>query len=229
MKEGRVSTEGEQAISVVICDDDLVLTDSLSLVLASAEDVSTVGVAARGDQAVQMCSTLRPDVCVMDINLHSEPNGLEATRLIRAAVPATKVLVLAADKTDERVVSAIESGAVGFVHKGEGLQAVVSAVREAARGGSLFDHDRLPALIQRAAGERASRIEIQERMARLTGREREVLSILQAGAGNPEIAGLLFISPRTVETHVQNLLRKLNVHSKLEAVAFAMRHSNLVS
>jgi DNA-binding NarL/FixJ family response regulator len=222
-------SEGAHVISVVICDDDQVLTDSLSLVLTSAEDVQTVGIASRGDQAVQICSMLRPDVCVMDINLHSEPNGLEAARRIREAVPGTKVLVLAADKTDELEVSVIESGAVGFVHKGEGLQAMVSAVHEAARGRTLFDHDRLPGLIQRAAGERASRIDVQGRMARLTDREREVLSFLQEGAANDEIAGQLFISPRTVETHVQNVLRKLGVHSKLEAVALATRHQNLVS
>ena len=228
MDEPTLDGDQRGRVSVVVCDDDLVLTDALRLVVSSSRDVDIAAVVSTVGDAVDACSRLRPDVCTMDVYLASEPNGLEGTRRVRAASPGTKVLVVTADKSDEVVLGTIEAGAVGLVHKGEGLQAVISALKRAAEGQTLIDHARLPALIERASRERASRAWIEQRMARLTTREREVLSLLQGGARNDEISEALFISLRTVETHVQNVLRKLGAHTKLEAVAIAL-HKRLAS
>jgi RNA polymerase sigma factor (sigma-70 family) len=219
--------EQRRRVSVVVCDDDVVLTDALRLVVSSSRDIDIAAAVPTVGDAVDACSRLQPDVCAMDIHLDSEPNGLEGARRVRAASPGTKVVVVTADRSDEVIVGAIEAGAVGHVHKSEGLQAVISAMRQAAEGLTLIDHARLPALLERASRQRASRARMEQRMERLTKREREVLSLLQQGARNDEIAEALVISRRTVETHVQNLLRKLGAHTKLEAVAFALRHKRL--
>lgn len=227
MDAAKIETEHGRPVSAVVCDDDLVLTDALALVVSSSSGVEIAAAVSTVGEAVDACARLRPDVCVMDIHLGSEPSGLEGTRRVRAASPSTKVLIVTADKSDEVVLGAIEAGAVGHVYKSDGLQAVISAMRQVANGRTLIDHARLPALLERTSQERARRARIEQRMARLTRRERQVLSLLMEGARNDEIADALFISQRTVETHVQNLLRKMGAHSKLEAVAVAMHSKSL--
>jgi len=215
-------------ISVLICDDHQLVTDALSLVVRSEHDMELVAQpVGRAEEAIDICRRAEPDICVMDVLLGPGLNGIEATRRIRSASPNTTVIVLSGDNTDERVVAAIEAGAAGLVHKGEGLQAIVGAIRAAAHGESLIDHATLPGILERASTERRSRSEIESRMARLTSREREILGLLETGASSDEIARRLYISPRTVETHVQNLIRKLGVHSRLEAVALAAQYGRL--
>ena len=215
-------------ISVLICDDHQLVTDALSLVVRSAPDMELVAEpVGRAEEAIDICRRAEPDICVMNVGLGPGLNGIEATRRIRSVSPNTIVIVLSSNNSDERVVAAIEAGAAGLVHKGEGLQAVVGAIRAAAQGESLIDHATLPGILERASNERRSRSEIESRMVNLTSREREILGLLQAGASGDEIARRLYISRRTVETHVQNLIRKLGVHSRLQAVALAAQYARL--
>jgi DNA-binding NarL/FixJ family response regulator len=226
---GANTVVNRRRVSVVVCDDDVVLTDALALAVSFSADIDMYAAVHTAREAVDACSRFQPDVCLIDIHLGADLTGLDATRRLRTASPTTKIIIVSGDKSDEAILGSIEAGAVGHVHKSDGLQAVISAIRQVADGESLIDHGRLPALLERTSRERARRAEVELRMVGLTKRERAVLSLLGEGAGNNEIADTLYISQRTVETHVQNLLRKLGVHSRLEAVAIALRHDRLSS
>ncbi|TMK86565.1 MAG: response regulator transcription factor [Actinobacteria bacterium] len=126
---------------------------------------------------------------------------------------------------DERLlVDAVEAGASGFLHKTEGVDDFLGTLKAAAAGEILIDRTALARLLPRVAREREARRDAQLLINQLTEREREVLGLLAQGYRNDDIAGRLYISPQTVQTHVRNLLGKLGVHSKLEAVAFAVKH-----
>jgi DNA-binding NarL/FixJ family response regulator len=216
------STANEGRLSVVICDDHPIVLDALRMAVVSSPQLVLAAVpVTRAEDAVETCRRVTPDVCVIDVNLATRWQGIEATRDICRVSPDTNVLVLSAFATDETVFSAIEAGAVGFVHKGEPVPAVVAAIVDVGRGRTVLDHEALPGVLQRASAERSARADAQRKLGCLSAREGEVLDLLRAGKRNDDIAADLFISTRTVETHVQHILRKLGVHSKLEAVALA--------
>lgn len=212
-------TETQAPVSVIICDDHPIVSDALKIaVTASPSLVLAADPVSRAEELVAICRRVQPDVCVIDVNLGGEPDGIEATRSVRDVASNTKVLVLSAYTSDETILSAIEAGADGFVHKGEPVRSVLQAIVDVGRGRSVIDRDALLGLVHRASRERAERAEVLERVEQLTRREREVLELVRGGAPNDEIARRLFVSPRTVESHVQHILRKLGVHSRLEAV-----------
>lgn len=211
---------GEQEISLLICDEQGFLLDALAMIVKRSDGISLVAEPAEdpGD-AIAICEEEHPDVVLMGIQLDSQPGAIEATRRIKASFPSTKVIVMSARLSDDRILEAIEAGADAFVSKSERVDRLFDLIKLAANGGQLIDSRALPQLLQRASLLRRAKQEIDRRMARLTEREREVLALLALGLRNVAIATRLVISERTVETHVQNVLRKLEVHSKLEAVA----------
>ena len=159
----------------------------------------------------------------MDIQLRGAVNGLEATRQIKRLSPATQVVVVSGMGQERVLVEAVEAGAVGFVEKTEAVESAIDAVKAAAAGEALIDPGTLSRLLRRAAEAREARRDTSMLTDQLTSREREILQLVAQGLRNADIARSLHLSVRTVQTHVQNILGKLGVHSRLEAVAFAVR------
>ena len=160
----------------------------------------------------------------MDIVFKGPMNGIQATRKIKEASPSTKVVIMTAHDDERLLVEAVEAGASGFLGKDEAANEVLAAAKAAADGEVLIDPTVLTRLLHQVAREREARREFQDLLEDLTDREREILQLLAEGLRNDDIASKLFISPQTVQTHVRNILGKLRVHSKLEAVAFAVKH-----
>jgi DNA-binding NarL/FixJ family response regulator len=211
----------ETRIRVLLVDDHQLLTDSLSGLLQREPDIQVVGVAPSVADA-KRAARERMDVVLMDYRL-PDGTGAEATRAIKARWPSAKVIMLTAISDDETVLDSIQAGADGYLTKDRASEEVVGAVRSAHMGEILLPRAIVFEIAQRVAIARrrgAGRRTIEQ----LTPRELEVLRALAEGLSSKEICDRLFIAPNTLRTHVQNVMSKLRVHSKLEAVAFAIRH-----
>ncbi len=220
-----MSEHATPPITLLICDDHKVLTDALAMVVERDPALRMVAPPVHApDQAVELCREHRPDVVLMDVVFKGSMNGIEATRSIKEVSPATKVVIMTAHQEDRLLVEAVEAGASGFLGKDEAADEVLAAAKAAADGEVLIDPTTLTRLLHQVAKEREARRDAQALLDELTLREHEILQLLAEGMRNEGIAQKLFISPQTVQTHVRNLLAKLGVHSKLEAVAFAVRH-----
>ena len=150
--------------------------------------------------------------------------GIEATRRIKERSPSTKVIIMTAHDEDRLMVEAVEAGASGFLSKDLPVDEILSAAKAAAEGEVLIDPATLTRLLAQVARQREEQRDAMALLGDLTERERQILQLLAEGKRNDDIAAELFISPQTVQTHVRNILGKLRVHSKLEAVAFAVKH-----
>lgn len=182
-----------------------------------------------GAAVIAAVAELKPDVVLMDVDLNGEIDGIEATGRIVRACPGTKVLVMSGSgDSDELLVKAIEAGAAGFMSKVEAATKILVAIRTIAAGESLLDTATLGWVLRRVHELRTARQLTSQRAGRLTERETEILTLLTAGKSNNDIANHLFLSVYTVNTHVRNLLTKLEVHSKTQAVAWAVR-SGIIS
>jgi NarL family two-component system response regulator LiaR len=176
------------------------------------------------EEGIALAEEHRPDVVLMDIVFKGSMNGIEATRKIKELSPATKVVIMTAHDDERLLVEAVEAGASGFLGKEEAAEEVLAAAKAAADGEVLIDPTILTRLLHQVAIEREARSSADALLGDLTDREREILQLLAEGLRNDDIASKLFISPQTVQTHVRNILGKLRVHSKLEAVSFAVKH-----
>jgi DNA-binding NarL/FixJ family response regulator len=213
-----------EAIRLLICDDHRLLTDTLTDVASHDSRLALLPAVHSPEEAVELARHTHPDVVLMDIEFRGPMNGIEATRRIKQISPSTKVVIMTAHEDEGLLVEAVEAGASGFLRKTEGVDEFIAAVKAAADGEILIDRAALARLLPKVARERETRRDAQRLLGQLTDREREILGELAKGMRNDDIASKLFISPQTVQTHVRNLLSKLDVHSKLEAVAFAVRH-----
>jgi NarL family two-component system response regulator LiaR len=223
-----VSKEARGPITLLICDDHRILTDALAMVVERDGALRMVaGPVHIPEEAIELCQTHRPDVVLMDIVFKGHMTGIQATSRIKEVSPATKVVIMTAHDEDRLLVEAVEAGASGFLGKEEAADEVLSAAKAAADGEVLIDPATLTRLLHQVSKEREARRDAQALLDDLTDREREILQLLAEGMRNDEIAQKLFISPQTVQTHVRNLLAKLGVHSKLEAVAFAVKHGSI--
>jgi DNA-binding NarL/FixJ family response regulator len=209
-------------IRILIADDHPVVRDGLAAMLATQADFQVVGEAGTGRETVRQALDLRPDVLLLDLEM-PDLDGARALEEIRAQFPEIQALVLTAFDTDERILSALKSGARGYLLKGAPRQEIFRAIRAVSQGGSLLEPvvtTRLLEHIRSAEGE-------GEILTPLTGREREVLEQVARGYSNKQIALALSISERTVKFHVSGILRKLNAANRAEAVQKALT-SNLI-
>jgi len=216
---------GDEPIVLVICDDHRILTDALAVLVDRDPGLRLAAPPVhRPDDAVSLAGEHHPDVILMDVQFKgTEMSGVEATRQIKAASPNTRVVIMTAHAGDDVLVDAAEAGASAFLTKEGSAEEVLDAVRSAAQGEILIDPDTLRRIMQQVATDREAKREALERFATLTDRESEILGLIAAGERNEEIAKALKIKPITVQTHVRNLLFKLDMHSKLEAVTYAVR------
>lgn len=220
--------EPREPVTLVICDDHKILTDALGMLVERQDDLRLVAPPVHDPAtAVELCREHTPDVVLMDLEFKGDLDGIEATRRVKEASPATKVVVMTAHDDERLLVDAVEAGASGFLGKGEAAGHVLSAVRMAADGEPLIDRALLARLLPLVTREREQRREVEALFATLTDREWEILRLLAQGQRNDDIARSLYISPQTVQTHVRNVLGKLGVHSKLEAVALAVKHEQI--
>jgi NarL family two-component system response regulator LiaR len=211
----------------LICDDHKILTDALAMVVERHGDLRLVAPPVHvPERAIELASEFAPDVVLMDLEFKGGGGmtGIDATRRIKDASPSTKVVIMTAHDDERLLVDAVEAGASGFLGKDEAANEVLQAAKAAAEGEVLIDPSVLTRLLHQVAREREARREATNLLDDLTEREREILQLLAEGVRNDGIAEKLFISPQTVQTHVRNILGKLRVHSKLEAVAFAVKH-----
>jgi len=218
--------DDERTLSLLLCDDHRVLTDALATVVGLDDGLELVAAPVHtAEEAITLTEEHLPDVVLMDIVFKGGGmSGIEATRRIKEISPATKVVIMTAHDEDRLLVEAVEAGASGFLGKDEAAEELLAAAKAAAEGEVLIDPGTLTRLLAQVARERAEQRDAQMLLNDLTDREREILQLLAEGMRNDDIASKLFISPQTVQTHVRNILGKLRVHSKLEAVAFAVKH-----
>jgi len=218
-------TEGSSAITLLICDDHKILTDALAMVVDRDGSLTMIAPPVHDPEAaIELCREHQPDVVLMDIVFKGSMNGIDATRKIKEVSPSTKVVIMTAHDDERLLVEAVEAGASGFLGKDEAADQVLAAAKSAAEGEVLIDPVVLTRLLHQVSKQREAERDVQVLFDSLTEREWEVLRFLARGRRNDDVAAALFISPQTVQTHVRNLLGKLHVHSKLEAVALAVRH-----
>ena len=208
------------AIRVLLVDDHQLLTDALSGLLAGEPDIQVCGVAASVAEAREV-ATEQMDVVLMDYVL-PDGTGAEATREIKRRWPSAKVVLVTGLSDDETMLDAVHAGVDGYLTKDRAGRDVVDAVRAAHAGEILLPRAVAYELAQRMGASR-QKSETHIDVHNLTPRELEVLRALVEGRSSRDICAELYISPNTLRTHVQNLLNKLRVHSKLEAVAVALR------
>jgi DNA-binding NarL/FixJ family response regulator len=207
-------------IRVLLADDHTVVRQGLKVLLTSDGDIEVVGEAENGRQAVQLTEQLLPDVTVMDVAMPIL-NGLDATRQIRRAAPATRVLILSSFSEDDYVQQAIEAGASGYLAKQTAANELVKAIRAAHSGSTFFSPSiaqRLRALVREGMPHRRPG---KRRADYLTAREAEVLQLIAEGRANKQIAAELGISIKTVEKHRQQVMNKLGIHD----IAGLTRHA----
>jgi DNA-binding NarL/FixJ family response regulator len=214
-------TNGE--IAILLADEQALFREAVRAVLEDEEDLHVVAEAHDGVQAVLAAERLHPDVAVIDAAL---PNcdGVRATTLIKARLPRCRVLLLGNEGEERLLMDAIEAGADGYLTKASAVSELIDATRAIHRGETLVPPRLLGPLLSGLVARRRRGDDALRRSERLTRREKEVLTLLAGGADNNGIAQQLVISPQTARTHVQNLLTKLEVHSRLEAVAFAVQN-----
>jgi len=208
-----------EPITVLIVDDHAVVRHGIRALLEAEGDFAVVGDVGSGGEAVLLAADLAPDVVLMDLVM-PEMDGVTATRLLKQQSPRSQVLVLTSYYDDEHIFPAIRAGALSYLLKSTGLDELTEAVRRAARGeATLHPHvaARMVRELNGASGETAALY------AALTEREREVLRLIADGLHNAEIAGRLVISERTVKSHVNNILAKLQVADRTQAAIFAWR------
>lgn len=210
-----------EPIRVLLVDDQQLVRTGFRMILSVADDIEVTGEATNGSQAIEQVAALRPDVVLMDVQM-PVMDGIEATRRL---AEQTRVVILTTFDQDDYLFDALAAGAAGFLLKNSGPEMLLEAVRSVAQGHALLSPEVTTRVIaqmnrHRAAPGRPDAIAEVD----LTERETEVLVAMARGLSNAEIARELFVGEATVKTHVSNLLAKLGVRDRVQAVAWAYRH-----
>jgi DNA-binding NarL/FixJ family response regulator len=211
----------ERPIRVVVSDDHPVVRQGLRSFL-EAQGFAVVGEAADGDEAVRLVTETRPDVLLTDLVMPGV-DGIEAIRRLRAGGPPVGILVLTSFSGAEQVIPAIQAGADGYLLKDAGPGVLEDAIRAVHRGEPMLSPEAAAVVMARVAGEPPAAGSEHPDLERLTAREREVLAGLGRGLSNRQLAAELFVSEKTVKTHVSSVLAKLRVADRTQAALFAVR------
>lgn len=205
-------------IRVMLADDHGILRAGLRALLGMEPDIEVVGEAADGQEAVTLAQALRPDVVVMDL-LMPRMDGLEATRQICTRLPETRVLVLTMQTEDHYLLRVLEAGGSGYVLKRSADNELIAAIRVVHRG-EVYLYPSAAGVLLEAYRRGGHTGETRERT--LTEREEEVLTLTAEGYSNTEIAGRIYLSPKTVDTYRQRIMEKLGLHHRAELVRYAL-------
>ncbi len=202
-------------IRVIIVDDHTVVRRGLVTVLASSEGMELVGEAENGEEAIRLCERLQPDVVLMDL-LMPKMDGVAATKMIHERWPQIRIIVLTSFKEKAYVEGAVKAGATSYLLKDVSAAELISAINRAVSGQPTLSPEAAQVLIQKIN-------EPPQPGNDMTGREREILALMVEGKSNSEIAENIIVSESTVKFHVSNILSKLGVSSRTEAVALAIK------
>ena len=205
-------------VQVVIADDHKLMRQGLSSLLRGHPDIEVVGEANNGREAVQLSETHRPDVVIMDVSM-PDLNGIDATRQIVARNPRARIIALSMHNDRQFAAEMFRAGAKGYLLKDSAFEELASAIRAVARDESFVASAMCGFSVEKSRNE--NRVEVAS--ARLSEREREVLQLIAEGKTTKEIAATLFLSAKTVETHRQHLMDKLEIRSVAELTKFALR------
>ena len=209
-------------IRVFLTDDHAVVRDGLRSLLEAQSDITVVGDAASGRETVRQVQQLRPDVVLMDIAM-PDMNGIDATQAIHEICPATQVVILSMYSTSEHIFRAFQAGARGYLLKESAGKEVVDAVRAAHSGSRYLSHGITETVLDEYMRQHQVNLE-KSPLERLSSREREVLQLVVEGRTSVEIAGILSLSPKTVETYRSRLMEKLEITDIPTLVKFAIQH-----
>lgn len=210
-----------ETIRLIVADDHPVLREGLVAILGTQADFEIVAEADNGQDLVMKASQFEPDVILTDLEM-PEKDGVEAIKEIRAILPNIHFIVFTAFDTDERIVSAVQAGAKGYLLKGSPRDDVFKAIQVVSQGGSLLEPTVATKLLQHMSGNGQS---AQDKLPEsLTEREMEVLTLLGTGMTNKEIGAELFITERTVKFYVSSILGKLSASNRTEAVTIAVQY-----
>jgi len=217
----------DEPIRVLIVDDHALFRRGLVMVLEQEKDIDLVGEAGDGAEAVNIAQDTMPDVVLMDVRMPRR-GGIEATSQIKAITPHTKILMLTISDEEADLYDAIKAGASGYLLKEISIEEVANAIRQVHAGQSMIS----PSMASKLLTEFATMVKkTDEKPAaaqpRLTEREMEVLRLVAKGRNNRDIAKELFISENTVKNHIRNILEKLHLHSRMQAVVYAVREKLL--
>ena len=211
----------KDSITVLLVDDHRVVRQGVRAFLATQPDISVVGEAESGAEGVQFAGQFVPDVVLMDLIMPGM-DGVQATREIKRASPRTQIIVLTSYHDDEHIFPALRAGALSYLLKDIGAEALADAIRQAARGEAALDPRVAARVIKEVQGARATADEFHL-ITELSDRELEVLGLIAQGMSNAEIAARLVLSEKTVKGHVSNILSKLQLTDRTQAAVYAWR------
>ncbi len=211
---------GMNKLRVILVDDHAVIREGLVSLIDAQSDMQVIAQAGDGREGIEQARLLRPDVVVMDVSM-PEMNGIEATRIIKRELAETRILALTAYDNPVYMRQLAEAGATGYVLKRSAAQEVIGAIRAVASGANYFDRAMMNE--SNAVGSfNAKRLRGEIKSGEITDREQEVLLLTAHGYTNKEIAERLYISVKTVETHKSNVMAKLNLKNRADAVRYAL-------
>ncbi|HWW52832.1 MAG TPA: response regulator transcription factor [Acidimicrobiales bacterium] len=223
MSDNHNAGESADTIRVLIADDAPLFRRGLSVVLSTEHNIEVVAEAENGEEAISKAEEFAPDVVLMDVRM-PRVNGIDAARAIRDSSPSTKIIMLTVSDEDDDLYEAIKAGANSYLLKEVSVEEVPEAIRAVVQGQSLIS----PSMASKLLNEYTTLAKRAEEKSQypppaLTSRELEVLKLVAKGQSNREIGEELFISENTVKNHVRNILEKLHLHSRMEAVIYAVR------
>src|SRR5919107_292995 len=227
---GEISEEAQtEPMRIIITDDHALVRDGLRSMLDDEPGLEVVGEAANGQEALELCRSLKPDLVLMDVRM-PEMDGLEATRAIKQELPSTSVLMVTMHENPDYLLEALNAGAAGYVLKGASGDRLVNAINRTLKGESPLNQELAAQLLRRLADKSGNQAQPppqpqsrENQLAQeLTPREYEVLGLLARGQSNPEIAETLTISRSTVKVHVERIIRKLEVSDRTQAAVRAL-------
>ena len=214
-----------EAVRVVVVDDQELFRRGLTMLLGVEPDIEVIGEAGDGNSAIELVLEKVPDVVLLDVRMPKR-SGLEACMRIKEQVPSARIIMLTVSDEESDLYEAVKNGASGYLLKDSSIDEVAQAIRVVAEGQSLISPSMAAKLIDEF--KEISRTDREAgSVPRLTDRELEVLRLVAKGLNNREVAKQLFISENTVKNHVRNILDKLQLHSRMEAVMYAVREKLL--
>lgn len=215
-----------KTIKVILADDHQMFLDGLSSLLSQLKDVQVLAAVSSGKEVLEKLQTLTPDLVIVDLNM-PVMDGLQTTREIKKKYPDLKILGLTMENDLQSVTGMLEAGASGYILKNTGKEELELAIRQVMRGEHYLSQSISNQLAQNLLQTFHQRNEVQNELSTLTTRELEILKMIALENSNTEIATQLFISPKTVETHRKNLMKKIGVKNSLGVYKFAIKHQLL--
>jgi DNA-binding NarL/FixJ family response regulator len=212
----------QDAIRILVADDHELFRSGLAMMLSSEDGIEVVGEASDGAEAVRLAVEHVPDVILMDVRMPKR-SGIEATQQIREEVPSARILMLTVSDEEADLYDAVKSGATGYLLKDASIDEVLEAIKSVQAGQSTISPSMASKLMAEFSAITKKQTQKQQPGPKVTDREMEVLQLVAKGMSNREIAKALFISENTVKNHIRNILEKLQLHSRMQAVYYAVR------